>query len=69
MDEEEFQLDLTCAIARIEQAGRDPEMMEFLVHRLATCDAPRLRRYLTAEWVARLDDALSVIPNSDLPVQ
>jgi hypothetical protein len=46
-----LQRDLASVIARIEQASNEPEMADFLLHRLATCDVPRLRRYLTAETV------------------
>lgn len=49
-----LQLDLACAILRIEQAVREPEKAEFLLHRLSTCDAPRLRQYLTTETLAEM---------------
>lgn len=50
-----LQLDLATAILRIEQAHADPDMAEHLLFRLATCDAPRLRRYLDAETVTEMN--------------
>lgn len=46
------QMDILCAVARIEQIGDlEPEdaLRELLIDRLLRCDAPRLRRLLTAE--------------------
>ena len=54
-----LQLDLMTTIARIEQASREPEMLDILWHRLVTCDAPRLRRHLTPESLEGLDRALA----------
>jgi len=55
-----LQLDLVCAIARIEQmAETDGAMQALLIDRLNTCDAPRLRSHLTAEtlaWEAQIRD-------------
>jgi len=47
-----LQLDLLCAIARIEQVAGELESCSTTAERLATCDAPRLRRYLTADTLA-----------------
>jgi hypothetical protein len=52
-----LQLDLLTAIVRIEQAHRDPDMAEFLLHRLATCDVRRLRTYLSPETLAWEENA------------
>lgn len=46
------QIDILTAVARLEQIGeqRDDEVMvDLLLDRLVTCDAPRLRALLTAE--------------------
>ena len=49
-----LQLDLASVILRIEQAQADPGMRDFLVDRLATCDARRLRTYLEPETLAEM---------------
>lgn len=49
---ERLQMDILSAVVRIEQAHEEPGMAEFLLYRLATCDAVRLRRHLTAETLA-----------------
>ena len=54
-----LQLDLACAVARLEQAEREPGMREFLLYRLITCDLPRLRAHLDDEaqlMLARLTE-------------
>lgn len=56
-----LQLDIATAVARIEQALALPEddaLRCHLLDRLLTCDAPRLRRHLSPEWVKRLDGEL-----------
>lgn len=48
-------VDLLCAIARLEQIGREgaDSCGGIILDRLVTCDAPRLRRHVSAaalEW-------------------
>ena len=46
----EHDLDIACAVLRIEQAAREGEVMrELLLDRLVTCDAPRLRKHISPE--------------------
>lgn len=52
--DDQFQLDLATAIARIMQAYKEPAMREFLLWRLYECDVPRLREYLNDESLALL---------------
>ena len=52
----DLQLDIATAVVRIEQAYAEPEMREFLLHRLITCDAPRLRSHLDAEHLQQLNE-------------
>jgi hypothetical protein len=54
------QLDIASTIARIEQLAAEPAdspLRELLIMRLATCDAPRLRRLLTPEMLGQLAEA------------
>lgn len=54
----DIQLDIATAVARIEQALALPEgdaLRWHLLDRLLTCDAPRLRRHLSPEWVKCLN--------------
>lgn len=53
---DELQLDIGAAVLRMEQAWQEvgTPFGEHLLMRLATCDAPRLRRYLTPEILARM---------------
>lgn len=56
-----LQVDIACAVARIEQAAAamadgDEGFAAFLLDRLATCDAPRLRSYLRRETLELLAD-------------
>lgn len=54
---DQLQLDLACAVARMEQASREAgtPLGDLLLMRLATCDAPRLRKHLNSEGRAMLD--------------
>lgn len=54
-----LQVDIACTVARIEQAASamadgDEGFAAFLLHRLATCDAPRLRSYLRPDTLELL---------------
>jgi hypothetical protein len=51
---DDLQLDLACVVLRIEQAQEDPDMRDYLVDRMATNDAPRLRKYLTEETLLEM---------------
>jgi hypothetical protein len=56
---DDLQLDLASAIARIEQIvdlDDDDALRALLIARLRY-DAHRLRRHLTSEWAAKLDEA------------
>ena len=48
-------LDLLSAVARLEQAAREPGTQPFILDRLFTCDLPRLRQYLPPEALEELD--------------
>lgn len=50
----DLDMDLASAILRIEQAHREPEMRDALLDRLATCDAVRLRQYVSPGMLARM---------------
>lgn len=54
---EQIQLDIACAVARMEQAHAEAgtPLGDLLLMRLATCDAPRLRNHLTPEALALLE--------------
>lgn len=41
------ELDIATAVLRIEQAFQEPQSRDWLLYRLATCDAPRLREQLS----------------------
>lgn len=59
MDEiEQVQIDMATAVVRMEQAWaeRDTALGAVLLMRLATCDAPRLRRHLTPEAAALIEE-------------
>jgi hypothetical protein len=53
-----LQLDVATLVARLQQLRDEhgEDMRDFLVHRLTTCDLPRLRGYLQPEFIAMLDD-------------
>lgn len=50
----QLEIDIATAVMRIEQAGREPENADWLIDRLVTCDAPRLRRYLSDEILSSM---------------
>lgn len=51
----DLELDIATVVLRIEQAAVNPSDAEWLLDRMATCDAPRLRRHLSAEMLERMD--------------
>lgn len=58
MNTPKIELDIASAVARIEQIAREgpDSCCGIILDRLITCDAPRLRRYLSIETLAILDE-------------
>lgn len=54
--------DVACAVLRMEQASTmvdSDALRDLLIDRLATCDAPRLRRYLPPGILKIMDEAVA----------
>lgn len=49
-----LELDIASVILRIRQAHDEPDKRDFLLHRLYTCDAPRLEQHLSLEARERM---------------